>query len=93
VAVFPSACQGLTAVRETAPGVTYATFYVYDASGSLYAIGDNAASPDPRGGAIECGAGPSGWVIPAACASIWLGSSGSRPCSAGTAAALSVCPR
>ena len=72
MAVFAAPCQGLTAVREIRPGTSYATFYVYDASGALFAIGDDAATPDPRSGAIECGAGPSGWVIPSACAELWL---------------------
>ena len=91
VAVFPTACQGMTAVRTTLAGNSYSSFYVYDASGTLYAIGDNATSPDPRSGAIACGAGPSGWVIPTACADVWLGSSGSRPCAPGVAAITSIC--
>jgi hypothetical protein len=94
VVVFPVPCQGLRAVRETRPGITYTTFYVYDASGALYAIGDNATSPDPQApaGPIECGAGPSGWVVPSACTNVWLGSSGSR-CGGGTAGATSICAR
>jgi hypothetical protein len=93
LAVFAAPCQGLTAVREIRPGTNYASFYIYDASGALFAIGDDAATPDPRSGAIECGAGPSGWVIPSACAALWLGSSGSAPCGAGTTGATSICPR
>ena len=90
--VFPTPCQGgLTAVRATLPGETFFRFYVYDGTGALYALGDNAGSPDPRSGAIECGAGPKGFVIPTACADAWLGSQGSQACGAGTATSTSIC--
>jgi hypothetical protein len=89
--LFPAACQGMTAVRAVLPGETFDRFYVYDGTGALYAIGDNAASPDPRSGAIECGAGPTGFVIPTACADAWLGAQGSQACGSGATTVTSIC--
>ncbi len=89
LSVYPTPCQGMTAVQVVDP--SYSMFYVYDSTGALYAVGDNAATPDPRSGAIECGAGPNGFVIPSACADIWLGTAGSVPCSSGTPAKASIC--
>jgi hypothetical protein len=89
LSVYATPCQGMTAVRVI--GSSFSTFYVYDSTGALYAVGDNAASPDPRSGAIECGAGPKGFVIPTACANAWQGPPGSAACSAGTPAAASLC--
>jgi hypothetical protein len=80
----------MTAVRVALGGNTYASFFVFDSSGALYAIGDNATSLSAATETIECGAGPSGFVVPNACASIWLGTGGSS-CTAGTTAATSVC--
>jgi hypothetical protein len=85
--VFASACEGMTAVRVD---TSYSTFYLYDSSGALVAVGDNATSPDPASGDIACGAGPGGFVVAAACAPIWEGSGGA-PCATGTAAPVSLC--
>jgi len=89
--IFASACQGMTAVRAVLSGDTFSSFYVYDSNGALYAIGDDATTPDIRSGAIACGAGPSGFVVPAACADVWLGAAETQPCSSGTVAPSSVC--
>jgi hypothetical protein len=79
----------MTAVRLVETG--YSMFYVYDATSTLVVVGDNAASTDVRTGAIECGAGPSGFVIPTACADVWLGSVGSQACTPGDSTPTSVC--
>ena len=89
VRVFSSPCQGLTAVRVD---TTYSSFYVYDASGALLAVGDNAATPDPQSGAIGCGAGPSDFGIPGACADVWEASTTGAACAGGASAPTSVCP-
>jgi len=86
--VFASACQGMTAVRVD---TSYSTFYLYDASGALVAVGDNATSSEPASGAIACGAGPRAFVVPEACAPLWEGPAGA-PCATGSGAPTSVCP-
>ena len=86
--IYPTPCQGMTAVRVV---TTYSTFYVFDANAKLVLVGDDAASSDTRSGAIECGAGPSGYVIPTACADVWLGMAGSQGCTSGTATPASIC--
>ena len=91
VAAFPAPCAGMTAVRVTEKGSSYASFYVYDASGALYAIGDDSASPNPASDAIACGAGPAGFLISSECAAFWLGTEGAIACTAGTTAATSIC--
>jgi hypothetical protein len=85
VAVFPAPCQGMTAVRTTISSFTYSSFYIYGSGGTLYAIGDDATSST----AIECGAGPTTFVVPEACASIWLGDG--ETCTNGTESPESVC--
>ena len=87
--IYATPCQGLTAVRIS--NVGYYTFYLYDSTGALYVVGDNAASEDPRSDAIECGAGPSGFVISASCAATWFGTAGAQSCAPGTATPTSVC--
>ncbi len=89
VTVYATPCGGLTAVRAQRATDTYASFYVYDASGALYAIGDNATNS----AAIECGAGPASFAVSSACAAAWLGESGAggTACTAATASASSVC--
>jgi hypothetical protein len=86
--VYPTPCQGMTAVRIVG---SYSTFYVFDSSGALLAVGDNSVSPDPRSGAIGCGAGPSTFVIPTACGNQWQGTAGVAACSAGSSTPASVC--
>ena len=81
----------MTAVRAILTGNSYASFYVYDASGTLYAIGDDATSLEPINDTVECGAGPSGFVVSSACATIWRGSAEGTPCTAGTAPTTSIC--
>jgi hypothetical protein len=90
VAVFPAPCEGMTAVRAVLNGNSYATFFVYDANGALSAIGDNATS-SASSDALECGAGPSNFVIPSACAATWVGAAGSVACTSGTVTATSIC--
>jgi hypothetical protein len=85
VTVFATPCQGLTAVRVLA---SYSTFYVYDSTGALQAVGDDAA--DPSGDSAECGAGPSGFVLPSACVYAWSGTGGAT-CSSGSTAPASIC--
>jgi len=85
VAVFATPCDGFTAIRTHRPTDTFASFYLYDASGKLYAIGDDAT----EAGVIECGAGPSRFVVAAACTTAWL--EGGTACLAGTASPSSVC--
>jgi hypothetical protein len=81
----------MTAVRTLLKANTYASFYIYDASGALYAIADDATAETPGGGPIECGAGPAGFVVPTACANVWLETSGAGACTAGTTTGTSVC--
>jgi hypothetical protein len=82
VRIYPTACRGMRAVRID--GGEWSTFYIYGASGSLMAIGDNAASKgDPRDTTIECGAGASTFTVPADCGTTWLGASGAQTCGAG----------
>jgi hypothetical protein len=90
VVVYSSPCHGLTAVRLKVTG--YSMFYVYDATAALQSVGDDSATAnDPRADAIACGAGPSGFVVPADCSSTWLSDTGGEPCTAGTPAAASFC--
>jgi len=91
IAVFSSPCAGMTAVRTLVPPNTYASFYLYDATGALYAIADNATAASPGGGPIECGAGPAAFVVPTACANAWLATADEAQCSAGTVSGESVC--
>jgi hypothetical protein len=91
VTVFATPCAGMTAVRTILSGNSYASFYVYDASGALYAIGDDATSLEPTSDTVECGAGPSGFVVSSACATVWRGSVEGTSCTAGTTPATSVC--
>jgi hypothetical protein len=87
--VYPSACRGMTAVRVDAE---WSTFYIYDASGSLLAVGDNAASKiDPRDTSIECGAGATSFTVPVDCGDAWLGTAGGEACGGGAAAPTSYC--
>jgi hypothetical protein len=90
VAVFSSPCAGMTAVRTLVKPNTYSSFYIYDAAGALYAIADDATAESAGSGPIECGAGPTGFVVPTACASAWLAADGGQ-CSAGTTSGASVC--
>jgi hypothetical protein len=78
----------MTAVRVDG---SYSMFYVYDAHGTLIAVGDNAATPDPNAGAIGCGAGTQGFVIPTQCAYEWEAATGGAACTAGTVMPASVC--
>jgi hypothetical protein len=86
--VYATPCLGLTAIRVTQVG--YAMLYVYDATGALYAVGDNAAADNPSSTVVECGAGPQKYVIPAECAQAWIGGSPAA-CTAGTVTPGSVC--
>jgi hypothetical protein len=84
--IYSLPCQGLRAIRVKA--ATYSSFFIYDESAALVAIGDNAAE-DPGSTVIDCGAGPSAFVVPAECGAKWLGASDATSCdpTTGTAAA------
>jgi hypothetical protein len=86
--VYATPCQGMTAVRVV---TSYSTYFVYGQTSTLLAVGDNSASLDPRSGAIGCGAGPNGFVIPTACADEWEGAAGAEACGPGDQTPSSVC--
>jgi hypothetical protein len=87
---YATACHGFLAVA-VANG-QYTTVYAYDAtSGTLSAIGDDAASDQPGSMALECGAGPQGFTMPSDCAATWLDKTQGVTCGTGTATPSSVC--
>jgi YD repeat-containing protein len=89
VHVYPSVCQGMTAVRVDGQ---WSTFYVYDGRGALVAIADNAASEiDPRDTTIECGAGSASFTVPVDCGDAWLSTTGAQSCSGGATGAAPYC--
>ncbi len=87
---YSTPCHGLIAV--TVKNTQYTTAYVFESSGgTLYAIGDDAATDQPGSMALECGAGPQGFTIPSDCGATWLDTTQGDACASGTATASSVC--
>jgi hypothetical protein len=85
VLVFPGACGGYTAVSVKMTNESFTQYYLYSSPGaSLVAIADDA-EVNPQGATeIECGAGPSGFSVPAECGQEWLAATSGEACASGT---------